>query len=239
MAEAVEVDTIIFDLDDTLYPVSNGFSDLRNTDVICGFMIEKLGFTDRAAALEVRHAYFKRYHSSMKGLKVACDEGKTPLPFREEDLAAYFAERCEFERLKPDPSIKEVLMSLKEAGLKLAVYSNAPRRYVQRCLLQLELDTCFEESAVFGVEDALPACKPEREAFEYVLKALNTTANRTVMVEDSMKNVRACHDMGMQTVLIVETAGGDAALLDDLPCASDPAVGCVLENVAQLRERQP
>ena len=31
-----EIDTLIFDIDDTLYPMSCGFSDHRNGKIICG-----------------------------------------------------------------------------------------------------------------------------------------------------------------------------------------------------------
>eukprot|EP01050_Picozoa_sp_SAG11_P017097 SAG11_NODE_2421_length_3380_cov_2.614752_2_plen_91_part_00 len=42
---------------------------------------------------------------------------------------------------------------------------------------------------IFGVEDVLPACKPEEAAFNKVLKKAETVATRAMMFEDSMKNI--------------------------------------------------
>merc|ERR1719336_3300970 len=139
-------------------------------------MMEKLGFTDREAAMAIRHEYFQRYHSSMKALRVASDEGKLPLPFREEDFAPWFGERCDFGRfLRPNPAFAECLRTLRdEAGLKLVVFTNAPRSYCFRCLDTLGVREFFPDEYIFGVQDVLPACKPEAAAFETVLKAVGT-----------------------------------------------------------------
>mmetsp|Transcript_96733 Transcript_96733/g.250380 ORF Transcript_96733/g.250380 Transcript_96733/m.250380 type:complete len:271 (-) Transcript_96733:79-891(-) len=238
------IDTLVFDVDDTLYPVSSGFSEHRNGDVICNFMLAKLGFESADEAMKVRHEYFQRYHSSMKGLKVASDEGKTYKPFLEKDLADWFADECAFAKfLKPNPELAEILGSLRdEAGLRLVVFSNAPRRYALNCLEALGVRKFFPDDQVFGVEDVLPACKPEEAAFQKVLKAVGSSPERAVMFEDSMKNIRACSAIGMHTVLIDELAGaqgGEAKLLDDIPCADDPAVGAVLQHIGQLRSRLP
>merc|ERR1712232_246565 len=125
----------------------------------------------------------------------------------------------------------------------IVVFSNAPRKYVLRCLEVLGVRDCFHDDLVFGVEDVLPACKPEPATFERVLNAVGTTASRTVMFEDSMKNIRACHALGLHTVLIDETSGkavdGEAGLLGDIPVADDPAVDVALENIDQIREQLP
>lgn len=240
------VDTLIFDVDDTLYPVSSGFSEHRNGEVIADFMLEKLGFTDLEEAMRVRNAYFQRYHSSMKGLRVASEEGKTPKPFREEELAAWFATRCDFAKyLRPNAVLSDTLRSLRDdAGLKLVVFSNAPRAYCINCLKALEVLEFFQDELVFGVEDVLPACKPESAAFDIILRAVGAAPQAAVMFEDSMKNVRACSTLGMHTVLIEEgsstgEAGGEAGLLGDVAVAGDPAVGAVLQHIGQLRERLP
>ena len=45
------VDTLIFDVDDTLYPVSSGFSKHRNGPIVARFMVDELGFETEAEAL--------------------------------------------------------------------------------------------------------------------------------------------------------------------------------------------
>ncbi len=57
-----------------------------------------------------------------------------------------------------------------------------------------------------------------------------------------MKNIRACHALGIRTVLIDEaggTQGGEAELLGDTVDATDPAVAAVLQHIGQIGERLP
>jgi len=243
--QPAEVDALIFDLDDTLYTVSCGFSDHRNAEVTVKFLVEEVGFPSYAGAKSLRDEYFQRYHSTLKGLAIASRDGRLPRPFNELELGDFWAGQCDFEKyLKPDPCLIETLGSLRDdAGLTLVTFTNSPVRYALRCLEFLGLRGIFADEHVFGIEDVLPHCKPEQVAFEKVLKAAGLRAERTVMFEDSMKNIKACKAMGMHTVLIDETAGGssggEAALLNDLPTPDDPAVDVVMRSVNQIRTAIP
>lgn len=241
-----EVDVLIFDVDDMMYPLSSGFSDHRNGEVICQFMMEKLDFASEKEALDLRNEYFRKYHSTMKGLGIATEEGRLPnpeKPFKEQELAQFWAENCDFAKyLKPDPSFIDALRSLRDdTNLTLVVFSNSPRPYVLQCLVHLGVREFFRDDLIFGVQEVLPACKPEKEAFQKVLTAVGcSNPQRAVMFEDSMKNIRACHEIGIKTVLINEEIhGGEAALLGDLPVPDDPAVGVVMNNPGQLRALMP
>lgn len=244
-ANTAEVDTLLFDIDDTLYRVSSGFSDHRNGPVVEQFMIDELGFETAAEAKELRDEYFRRYHSTLVGLKAATAEGKLPRPFDQASLGAYWARHCDYSTyLAPDPELIADLLSLKnDAGMRMAVFTNSPRAYGLKCLTAMGLDGVFPEENIFAVEDVLPECKPQPEAFSKVLRALGAEPQRTVMFEDSMKNVRACRELGMRTVLIDETmgegSGGEARLLGDVAQREDPAVDVALEHIGQLRSRVP
>lgn len=57
----------------------------------------------------------RRYHSTMKGLNVATQEGRLPKPFKQEELGQYWAEHCDFATyIKADPRQVEVIRSLSE-----------------------------------------------------------------------------------------------------------------------------
>lgn len=230
---SVRIDTLIFDIDDTLYSASSGFSAHRNGDVITAFMMARLGFESRAEALSLRDEYFKKHHSTLKGLAMADKEGRLPRPFVQEELGQFWAQHCDFERyLKPNSSLRADLMAVKA---KLVAFTNAPRAYGLKCLEALGLDDLFE---LYGVEDVMPFCKPEKEAFEYVLNAVHAT--NAVMFEDSMKNIRACRDVGIRTVLVLDHGeGSEAALLADTPDASDPAVDFVVPRISEIRRLLP
>lgn len=239
--EKVEVDTLIFDIDDTLYPSSCGFSDHRNGPIVANFMVEKLGFSNAKEALAFRDPLFREHHSTLKGLCVASTEGKLPggRAFVKETLGAYWAAHCDFERyLKPNPDFVRHLTELKAQGLKLVVFTNGPREYGLRCLDTLQLRGCFEDRHVFGVENVLPHAKPHKEAFQTVLDAVGSSAHRSVMFEDSMKNVRACSELGIRTVLIKEAnsnASGEAAMFGDAADEKDSSVDFVMGDIGEMK----
>jgi hypothetical protein len=83
------VDTLIFDVDDTLYPVSSGFSKHRNGPIVAKFMCDELGFESEAEALKLRDEVFRATHSTLKGLTLASQEGRLPKPFAEPMLGKY------------------------------------------------------------------------------------------------------------------------------------------------------
>ncbi|CAE7363301.1 ppaX [Symbiodinium natans] len=251
-----EIDAILFDLDDTLYPVSTGFSDHRNGEVVCKFMMDYLGFDSMQSAKTLRDEYFQRYHSTMKGLNMATKDGRLPKPFRQEELGQFWADHCDFERfIHPDPRQAEVIHSLAQVGLKVAIFTNSPRKYALCCLDKLGLRALFPDDHIFAVEDVLPACKPQPEAFKQVLDSIGALPQKTVMFEDSMKNIRACKALGIRTVLVDEfkeqnqkaqseatvtaMTAGEAALLHDIPQHADPAVDVVIKDLLEARAAMP
>ena len=93
----VPVKTLIFDIDDTLYPVSSGFSDHRNGPVVCAFMMKYLGFDTEQEAMALRKEVFTKYHSTLKGLTMANEEGRLRRPFRKEDLSQWYVDNCDYK----------------------------------------------------------------------------------------------------------------------------------------------
>jgi len=51
-------------------------------------------------------------------------------------------------------------------------------------------------------QDVLPFAKPQAESFQQVMDAVGASPETSVMFEDSMKNVKACHALGIRTVLL-------------------------------------
>ena len=136
------------------------------------------------------------------------------------------------------------LQALGTLPQKKLIFSNGPRKYCLRCLDHLGIREFFLDENVFCVDDVVPACKPEAAAFQKVLDAVGSTAARSVMFEDSMKNVRAAKAMGMATVLLTGMAaatgqGVDATKKADQPDAEDPAVDVTLAVVGEIREKIP
>jgi len=251
------ITTIIFDVDDTLYDVSTGFTAYRNGGAAQQFMVDRLDFPDLASAKALRDEYFERYHATAKALTMAEKEGRFPPPkdpekaqyprFKTADLAEYWAANLKFDLLEPK---KKFLQDLIDCPLQLVAFSNGPRKYVQRVLLELGLKEIFGKDRLFAVDDVLPSCKPEKEAFEVVFSRIGAKAEQCIMVEDSMKNIRCAKKLGMKTVLVagkgrlsgISSAAAEASEATkpgDSPDQHDPAVDVAVETVEELREKMP
>ena len=111
----------------------------------------------------------------------------------------------------------------------------------------LGLRDLFPDERLFAVEDVMPACKPEPAAFAAVLKRVGATAGQVLMVEDSMKNIRAAKAIGMHTVLVRGKQGGndarkaaaEATKPGDAPQEEDPAIDVVVDSANELEAALP
>lgn len=232
---------MIWDVDDTLYDVSTGFTSYRNGPVVWQFMVDHLAFPSLEAAQQVRDTYFEIYHSTAKALTVAQQEGKFPpnAPvFQTADLSQYWADHLNFTLLTP--KTPQFLQEMQSLPVLHIAFSNGPRIYVQRVLQQLGLwDTVFREETLFAVDDVLPFCKPEKEAFDTIFQRIHMIPEECIMVEDSMKNIRRAKELGMKTIFIA----GQGNLGDDhasrVSSEIDPAVDVAIETVEQLQTQLP
>ncbi|GAX25614.1 putative hydrolase of the HAD superfamily [Fistulifera solaris] len=227
---------IIWDVDDTLYDVSTGFTSYRNGPVVWQFMVDHLHFPSLEAAKEVRDLYFEKYHSTAKALTIAQQEGTFPShspKFQTADLSQYWAEYLDFTLLTPKTD--SFLQDLQSLPLLHVAFSNGPRIYVQRVLQRLGMwGTIFTDDTLFAVDDVLPYCKPEKEAFETIFQRIKVSPEECIMVEDSMKNIRCAKQLGMKTIFVVGK-GQDDKILN--PSEKDPAVDAVVETVEQLKDK--
>jgi len=207
------VTTLIFDIDDTLYDSQNGFTAHRDNEVVTSFMTSRLGFRSSEEAQHLRDEYFARYHSSIKGLTVAEEEGRLPagVTFDRAAIGAWYAETARFDQfLKPLPF--QFIQALRHTPLKLVAFTNAPRAYAIRVLETLGLREIFPDHMLFAVDDVMPYCKPDPEAFAEVLRRIGSVPGESLMIEDSVRNIRAARELGMGTVLINSTfSAQDAA----------------------------
>lgn len=208
----------------------------------------------------MRDRYFVKYHSTAKALAVAEEEGALPPPpenwpegkkiFDPLDLSEWWAENLNFDLLgEKDNDLIEMMES---CPLKMVAFSNGPRKYVKRVLREMGLDKAFPEDRVFTVNDVLPACKPEVEAFQKVFDVIGVKdPSECIMVEDSMKNIRAAKELGMSTLLIAGVGkmsgkgkgsladAGEATKAGDAPDEKDSSVDVCIEHVREMKDALP
>ena len=196
-----------------------------------------------------------------QGLTAAEADGRLPPPpagtvlpdgrtnsFDPDELDEYWSRRLDFALLGgPDPECVEAFDTMTgnpRWNLNVVAFSNGPRRYVLRVLEEIGLIKFFAPDRVFGVTDVLPHCKPDVGSFERVLSSIGARPEETIMVEDSMKNVRAAKALGMRTILVVgrgRLRGGEEgpaidaeAGAEDAPDETDPAVDAAIEVASEV-----
>ena len=179
----------VFDLDNTLYP-----PEMRLFDQIekrmTSYVMNSLNVTaDQAQDLRV--SYWKTYGTTLAGLMANHD--LDPVPFLED------VHDISFDVLSPDAELRAQIEAL--PGRKI-IYTNGTRPYAERVIEARGLDGLFE--AIYGVEHAGYAPKPERSAFEKVFALDGTDTTTAAMFEDDVRNLQVPHAMGMKTVLVAE-----------------------------------
>ncbi len=181
------VDTWIFDLDDTLYPPSTEFMTLvegRMTE----FVMRQTGLPrDEARALQKR--YLTEHGTTLAGLMA--NHGVDPHAFVDE------VHDVSLDRLQPDPELREGLLRL--PGRRL-VFTNGSAKHAERVLGALGLDDLFED--VFHLQTANWVPKPQPQTYRAMMHAHRVRPTSAALFEDSLRNLKPAHDLGMTTVLV-------------------------------------
>ena len=183
-----DVDTWVFDLDNTLYPARHdlwGQIDARMRDYIAGLL--GLSLED---AFKLQKDYYRRYGTSLRGLMI--EHGIEPDAFLDH------VHDVDLSRLDPSPRLAAAIEAL--PGKKL-VYTNGSERHARNVLFKLGMDQHF--AAVHDIVAAEFHPKPTPEAYERFLDAYGVTPNRAAMFEDLARNLEVPHRLGMVTILVV------------------------------------
>lgn len=180
------VSDFVFDLDNTLYPVSTIYDEIG--DRMTAYIARALGIDD-AEALVVRERYFHAYGATVTGL--ARHHGVDAHDFMAD------VHNVDYSVLRPDPELATLMARL--PGRRI-VFTNGGGGHGQRALAQLGLTDLFEH--VFDLEDMGFAPKPELAAYERLIAACNIDPRRAVFVEDTLKNLEPAHELGFRTVLV-------------------------------------
>jgi len=179
----------VFDLDNTLYPPSEGLFDqieVRMTD----YVVDALGVS-KPEADRLRLSYWQQYGTTLTGLMREHDVDPTPYLTAVHDI--------DFSGLSVDPHLGDMIAAL--PGRKI-VYTNGTIPYAEQVLSARGIHGSFD--AVYGVESAGFLPKPELAAFETVFAKDGIPTAQAAMFEDDHRNLQAPHSMGMKTVHVAE-----------------------------------
>jgi putative hydrolase of the HAD superfamily len=190
--------TILFDLDDTLYPASSGLWPALKQRMN-RYMTDRLKIPE-AEVPRLREEYFRRYGTTLRGLQAN-------YTLDVDDYLAYVHDVRLTEYLHPNRAQQAILAALPTRNL---IFTNADSNHARRVLQALELEPYFTD--VVDINRMQPYCKPSPEAFALAMQAAGESAPaRCVMIDDLPHTTRAARDLGMLALLYGATRAGPEA----------------------------
>jgi putative hydrolase of the HAD superfamily len=187
----------VFDLDNTLHNASPHIFPHINS-AMNAYLQKHLGL-DEVAAGELRRHYWQRYGATLIGMMR--NHATDPQHFLRAthdfpDLSA---------KLVREPALRVTLRSLR--GRKL-VFSNAPAHYAAAVLNALGIADLFDD--VFAIEHSGYRPKPDSWGFLRLFRRHRLRADRCIMVEDTLANLKTAKKLGMATVWVARSAKAPA-----------------------------
>ncbi|MEM1382969.1 MAG: pyrimidine 5'-nucleotidase [Pseudomonadota bacterium] len=182
-----QMETWVFDLDNTLYHPSARLFDQMNRK-ISAYMIDRLGVSE-AEADRLRTDYLERHGATLHGLVE--DHGVDPDDF------LHHVHEIDLSALKPDPDLTAAIGNL--SGRRI-IHTNGARAHAERVLAARGLSHLFDE--VYAIEDKDLVPKPQAPAYDKVIAAAGFDPARAAMVEDTEQNLAVPKARGMATIWV-------------------------------------
>jgi putative hydrolase of the HAD superfamily len=190
------VETWIFDLDNTLYPAA---SDLfpQVSARMTRWIMDRFGIGE-TEAFEKRSAYYKKYGTTLRGLMLHDDV--------DPDEFLGYVHDIDLTSLDADPRLGAAIAKL--PGRRL-VYTNGSRTHAARILAKLGIDKHFVEIFDIIAADYVP--KPDPRPYLTLTQRFGIDPTRACMVEDLAVNLEPAKALGMTTVWLEGSVGPDGA----------------------------
>lgn len=198
-------DCLMFDLDDTLYSSHTGIAAALKKNIE-DYLVEKRGFA-RSQASTLRVELFKTYGSSLAGLRALGYD------IDADDYHSFVHGRLPYERIKPNPQLRNILLSITQRKI---IFTNSDREHAKKALKRLGIEDCFERMICFETlnpnlskatrPDEFPVVlKPSLDAINIAIDAAQVDPQRTLFLDDNVRNVAAGKAMGLKTALVGKT----------------------------------
>jgi putative hydrolase of the HAD superfamily len=182
-----EIETWIFDLDNTLYPSSCRLFDQIHARMT-RFIAERFDLS-LEAALALQKTYFREHGTTLRGLM-------TVDRIDPNDFLAYVHE-IDLACVPPDPVLVEALAIL--PGRKI-VHTNGSERHAERLLDHLGIARSF--CGIFDIAAAGYEPKPALAGYRELQRRHDVMPETALMVEDMVKNLVPAAILGMTTAWV-------------------------------------
>ncbi|XP_077240749.1 uncharacterized protein C24B11.05-like isoform X1 [Tasmannia lanceolata] len=132
-SNGAKYECLLLDMDDTLYPLSSGLN-LACRKNIEEYMLQHLQIEETEVPRMCLELY-KEYGTTMAGLKAFGYE------FDNDEFHKYVHGRLPYESLRPDPVLRNLLLSIPQRKI---IFTNADEAHVTQVLSRLGLEDCFD-----------------------------------------------------------------------------------------------
>jgi len=220
-----EIETWIFDLDNTLYPASCRLFDQVHA-LMTRFIADRLDLSAEAA-LGLQKTYFREHGTTLRGLMTV--HKIDPRDFLDHvhqiDLAA----------IPADAALGAALAAL--PGRKL-VFTNGTVRHAENILAHLGIQSHF--AGTFDIEACDYVPKPDPAGYDALVRRFGIVPARAAMIEDMAKNLAPAAALGMTTVWLrgtIEWAreGADTEYVHHVAEALAPFLAEIVANHPEAR----
>jgi putative hydrolase of the HAD superfamily len=180
--------TILFDLDETLYPRGAGIMGQIRI-LILEYVSLRLGLPEPEADA-LRQAYLREYGTTMRGLQLNHQ-------IDADDYLEY-VHRIRLDRyLEANPALDAALAGLPQQKV---IFTNASREHAEAVLEILGVGHHFDR--IVDVRDMAFESKPQPSAYRRICQMLARLPEECLLVEDNVRNLLPAKELGMVTVLV-------------------------------------
>lgn len=183
------ISVVLFDLDNTLYPSSNGL--MQHLDLRIGNFFEETFKLSPEDSLRLRRQYYSEFGTTLRGIQHHHGDVDT------ESYLRYVHDLAFEDFLIADALLDAALGALPARKI---VFTNSPREYAERVLASLGIAHHFER--IFDVRFFDFVCKPDPSCYERVLDELGIEGTEAIMIEDMAKNLPPASHLGITTILL-------------------------------------
>lgn len=183
-----EVDTWVFDLDNTLYPPATDL--FAQVDVRIRDYVSRLLGAPPDEAYRLQKDWYRRYGTTLRGLMI--EHAIAP-----DDFLAYVHD-IDHSVVTPDPVLGAAIARL--PGRRF-IMTNGTRAHAAAVADRLGITQHFDDVFDIVSADLLP--KPHRATYEKFVAEAGFDPRRAAMFEDLSRNLEVPDALGMATVLVV------------------------------------
>ncbi|XP_071688328.1 uncharacterized protein C24B11.05 [Rutidosis leptorrhynchoides] len=212
---AVKYECLLFDMDDTLYPMSLGLNSACRKNIE-EYMLKYLNI-EESQVPDMCLELYREYGTTMAGLKALSYK------FDDDEFHALVHGTLPYHTLKPDLVLRNLLLSMPQRKI---IFTNADKAHAARVLSKMCLEDCFEGVICFETLNShcddtrfssptRVICKPAIESFEAAAIIANIDPNKTIFFDDSVRNIATAKSAGFHTVIVGRSSlvpGADQAL---------------------------